>query len=34
MAPKFGYSPGLESRFGRVPLELRNSGLNPGWWTD
>jgi mannose-6-phosphate isomerase-like protein (cupin superfamily) len=28
MAPKFGYSPGLESRFARVPLELENSGLS------
>jgi mannose-6-phosphate isomerase-like protein (cupin superfamily) len=28
MAPKFGYSPELESRFARVPLELENSGLS------
>jgi mannose-6-phosphate isomerase-like protein (cupin superfamily) len=28
MAPKFGLSPGLESRFARVPLELENSGLS------
>ena len=28
MAPKFGLSPGLESRFARVPLELRSSGLS------
>jgi quercetin dioxygenase-like cupin family protein len=28
MAPKFGMSPGLESRFARVPLELENSGLS------
>jgi mannose-6-phosphate isomerase-like protein (cupin superfamily) len=28
MAPKFGYSPGLESRFARVPLELQESGLS------
>jgi mannose-6-phosphate isomerase-like protein (cupin superfamily) len=28
MAPKFGLSPGLESRFARVPLELRASGLS------
>ena len=28
LAPKFGYSPGLESRFARVPLELENSGLS------
>jgi quercetin dioxygenase-like cupin family protein len=27
MAPKFGFSPGLESRFARGPLELKNSGL-------
>ena len=27
MAPKFGLSPGLESRFARGPLELKNSGL-------
>jgi mannose-6-phosphate isomerase-like protein (cupin superfamily) len=26
-APKFGYSPNLESRFARIPLELENSGL-------
>jgi hypothetical protein len=28
LAPKFGLSPGLESRFARVPLELRHSGLS------
>jgi mannose-6-phosphate isomerase-like protein (cupin superfamily) len=28
MAPRFGFSPGLESRFARVPLELENSGLS------
>jgi mannose-6-phosphate isomerase-like protein (cupin superfamily) len=28
LAPKFGYSPELESRFARVPLELANSGLS------
>jgi mannose-6-phosphate isomerase-like protein (cupin superfamily) len=28
LAPKFGYSPELESRFARVPLELENSGLS------
>lgn len=27
MAPKFGLSPGLESHFARVPLELQESGL-------
>ena len=27
-APKFGFSPSLESRFARVPLELSNSGLS------
>ena len=27
MAPKFGYSPGLESRFARKPLALEKSGL-------
>jgi mannose-6-phosphate isomerase-like protein (cupin superfamily) len=27
-APKFGLSPGLESRFARVPLALENSGLS------
>jgi mannose-6-phosphate isomerase-like protein (cupin superfamily) len=27
MAPRFGFSPGLESRFARGPLELKNSGL-------
>lgn len=27
MAPKFGLSPGLESRFARVPLELEHQGL-------
>ncbi len=26
-APKFGYSPNLEARFARVPLELENSGI-------
>lgn len=25
-APKFGFSPGMEARFARVPLELENSG--------
>jgi mannose-6-phosphate isomerase-like protein (cupin superfamily) len=28
MAPKFGLSPGLESRFARVPLSLERSGLS------
>jgi mannose-6-phosphate isomerase-like protein (cupin superfamily) len=28
MAPKFGLSPGLESRFARKPLELEKSGLS------
>lgn len=28
LAPKFGLSPGLESRFARVPLELENSGIS------
>lgn len=28
MAVKWGLSPGLESRFARVPLELENSGLS------
>jgi mannose-6-phosphate isomerase-like protein (cupin superfamily) len=28
MAPKFGLSPGLESRFARVPLELEKSGIS------
>jgi uncharacterized cupin superfamily protein len=28
LAPKFGFSPGLESRFARVPLGLENSGLS------
>ena len=28
MAPKFGLSPGLESHFARVPLELTQSGLS------
>ena len=27
-APKFGYSPNLEARFARVPLELENSGIS------
>jgi mannose-6-phosphate isomerase-like protein (cupin superfamily) len=27
MAPKFGFSPGLESRFARKALELEQSGL-------
>ena len=26
--PKFGYSPNLEARFARVPLELENSGIS------
>lgn len=28
MAPKFGYSPEMESRFARVPLELEQQGLS------
>ncbi|HWT22285.1 MAG TPA: hypothetical protein VN213_02145 [Solirubrobacteraceae bacterium] len=28
MAPRFGLSPNLEARYGRVPLELENSGLS------
>jgi mannose-6-phosphate isomerase-like protein (cupin superfamily) len=28
MAPKFGLSPGLESRFARLPLGLQNSGAS------
>ena len=28
LAPKFGFSPGLESRFARVPLGLKNSGIS------
>jgi mannose-6-phosphate isomerase-like protein (cupin superfamily) len=28
LAPRFGLSPGLESHFARVPLELENSGLS------
>jgi mannose-6-phosphate isomerase-like protein (cupin superfamily) len=28
MAPKFGYSPGLESRFARQNLELEKSGVS------
>ena len=28
MAPKFGLSPGLESRFARIPLELEKSGIS------
>jgi|SRR5215204_1497801 len=28
MAPKFGYAPGLESRFARSPLELEQSGVS------
>ena len=28
MAPKFGLSPGLESRFARTPLELEKSGIS------
>lgn len=28
MAPRFGYSPNLESRFARKPLELEKSGLS------
>jgi hypothetical protein len=26
-APRFGLSPGLESRFARAPLELEHSGI-------
>ena len=38
MAPKFGYSPGLESRFARKNLELEKSGVSyykiaPGYET-
>jgi mannose-6-phosphate isomerase-like protein (cupin superfamily) len=38
MAPKFGLSPGLESRFARVPLGLEHSGVTyfriaPGYRT-
>jgi mannose-6-phosphate isomerase-like protein (cupin superfamily) len=28
MAPRFGLSPGLESRFARTALELQNSGVS------
>jgi len=28
MAPKFGYAPGLESRFARSPLGLETSGVS------
>ena len=28
LAPKFGFSPGLESRFARGALELENSGIS------
>jgi mannose-6-phosphate isomerase-like protein (cupin superfamily) len=28
MAPRFGFSPGLESRFARGPLELEKSGVS------
>jgi uncharacterized cupin superfamily protein len=28
LAPRFGFSPGLESRFARVALGLENSGLS------
>ena len=28
MAPKFGFSPGMESRFARVPLGLEQSGFS------
>jgi mannose-6-phosphate isomerase-like protein (cupin superfamily) len=28
MAPRFGLSPGLESRFARVPLGLEHSGIS------
>jgi mannose-6-phosphate isomerase-like protein (cupin superfamily) len=27
-SPRFGYSPNLEARFARVPLELENSGIS------
>jgi mannose-6-phosphate isomerase-like protein (cupin superfamily) len=27
-APRFGYSPGLEARFARVPLQLERSGIS------
>ena len=27
-APRFDFSPGLEARFARVPLELENSGIS------
>ena len=27
-APKFGFSPNLESRFARIPLELENLGIS------
>jgi len=27
-APRFGFSPGLEARFARVPLGLENSGIS------
>ena len=27
-APRFGYSPSMKAHFGRVPLELENSGLS------
>ena len=27
-APRFGYSPSLESRFARVPLQLEKSGIS------
>jgi hypothetical protein len=43
-APKFGFAPNLESRFGRRALGLEKSGvsyfrladieMSPGWWTD
>ena len=28
LAPKFGYSPGMEARFARVALDLQNSGIS------
>jgi mannose-6-phosphate isomerase-like protein (cupin superfamily) len=28
MAPRFGYAPGMESHFARVPLALENSGVS------
>jgi mannose-6-phosphate isomerase-like protein (cupin superfamily) len=28
MAPRFGLSPGLEARYARVPLALRNAGVS------